>query len=127
MSAQKIPNSTLTEAETEVMNIVWDKSPITVREIFEVIKVTRDVAYTTIGTTVKILEEKSFLEVCKSGKAHSFMPKLTKKEYSRYAAKNLVNKFFGGVTSGLISNLLADGELSDDEREAIKKLFEEAV
>ncbi len=127
MSAQKNMYPTLTDAEAEVMNVVWEKSPITVREIFEAIKSTRDVAYTTIGTTVKILEEKAFLQVWKGNKAHSFSPNLTKLEYSRYATKNLVNKFFGGVSSGLISNLLSDQDISSEEREAIKKLFEENI
>ncbi len=121
----KIQN--LTEAETEVMNVVWEKSPTTIRDIFEIVKKSRDVAYTTVATTVKILEDKNFLSSEKNGKAHTFSPAVAKKEYSRFAAKNLINKLFGGATSGLVMNLLSDGDLSDGEREAIKKMFEENI
>lgn len=121
----KIQN--LTEAETEVMNVVWDKSPTTIREIFEVIKKSRDVAYTTVATTVKILEEKNFLASEKVGKAHTFVPKMERRIYSTAALKNLIDKVFGGVTSGLVRNLLSDSELSESEREEIKKMLEESL
>lgn len=127
MPAKKKQIQSLTEAETEVMNVVWEKSPTTIREIFDVIKIKKDVAYTTVATTVKILEDKKFLSSIKEGKAHSFKAEVPKKEYSRFAARNLINKLFGGMTSGLVMNLLSDGEMSDAEREAIKKLFEEGV
>ncbi|MCC6137091.1 MAG: BlaI/MecI/CopY family transcriptional regulator [Bdellovibrionaceae bacterium] len=127
MSAKKNQIQSLTEAETEVMNVVWEKSPTTSREIFDVIKIKKDVAYTTVATTVKILEDKKFLSSLKEGKAHSFKAEVPKKEYSRFAARNLINKLFGGMTSGLVMNLLSDGEMSEAEREAIKKLFEESV
>lgn len=127
MSVEKNKIQNLTEAETEVMNVVWEKSPTTIRDIFDVIKLKREVAYTTIATTVKILEDKNFLSSTKEGKAHLFSSLVPKKEYSRFAAKHLINKLFGGMTSGLVMNLLSDGELSEGEREAIKKLFEESI
>jgi predicted transcriptional regulator len=127
MTTEKQKLQTLTESETEVMNVVWEKSPTTIRDIYDVIKIKRDVAYTTVATTVKILEDKQFLISEKNGKAHNFLPTVNKKEYSRFAAKNLINKLFGGMTSGLVMNLLSDGELSDGEREAIKKMFEESI
>lgn len=117
----------LTEAETEIMAVIWEKSPTTIREIYDVVKLRKDVAYTTVASIVKILEDKQFLISQKNGKAHSFSACVEQKEYSRFAAKTLINKFFGGMTSGLVMNLLSEGELSEKEKIAIKKLFEENI
>lgn len=123
--SEKIDVPNLTEAETEIMNVVWEKSPTTIRDIFEKIKKNKNVAYTTVATTVKILEDKKFLRSEKNGKAHTFYANIQKKDYSRFALRSLVNRFFDGMSSGLVMNLLSDKNLSDKEKQEIKKMFEE--
>lgn len=123
--SDKIDVPNLTEAETEIMNVVWEQSPTTIRDIFEKIKKNKNVAYTTVATTVKILEDKKFLRSEKNGKAHTFYANVQKKDYSRFALRSLVNRFFDGMSSGLVMNLLSDKNLSDKEKQEIKKMFEE--
>ena len=117
----------LTEAESEVMAVVWEKFPITIREIFSSIIKKRDVAYTTVATTVKILEDKKFLTSEKSNKAHLFKPLVEKNTYRRFAARTLIDKLFGGEASNLVMNLIKDEELTAEEKDSIRKLFEESL
>ncbi|MCB9072483.1 MAG: BlaI/MecI/CopY family transcriptional regulator [Bdellovibrionaceae bacterium] len=117
----------LTEAESEVMAVVWEKCPITIREIFSSIIKKRDVAYTTVATTVKILEDKKFLTSEKSNKAHLFKPLVEKNTYRRFAARTLIDKLFGGEASNLVMNLIKDEELTAEEKDSIRKLFEESL
>lgn len=117
----------LTKFESEVMSILWKLGSGSVRDVLELLPRKEKVAYTSVATIIKILEDKGYLVSIKSGKAHTFKPLLEKKEYQKKTLKSLVDQFFGGLSSELVKNLVTDEKLSQNEREQIRKIIDEEL
>ena len=72
--------ATLTSGELEIMKIVWERDTVTVRDVYEALSATRKVAYTTVMTMMKILEQKKYLKKKLADRAHVYraaQPKAT--------------------------------------------------
>ena len=109
----------LTELESKVMKVVWEKSgKATVNEILENWKEPKVPKYTTVLKVLQILEEKGIVRHKKVGKAYKYIAKMTKKDSFRYNLKKLVTDFFGGDKILLASNLISDSEFTTEELEA---------
>ena len=67
-------STTLTELELEIMNVVWDLETVTVRDVYETLLKRRKVAYTTVMTMMKILEQKNYLKKNQTDRAHVYQP-----------------------------------------------------
>ncbi|MCU1233142.1 MAG: transcriptional repressor, CopY family [Candidatus Solibacter sp.] len=123
MARKKSPN--LTEAELRLMDVVWDKGEATVSEIAEALPRELGLAYNTVLTTMRILEEKGFLRHTKSkeGRAFVYRPVVGRDEASRTAVRYLVSRFFRNSPELLVLNLLEDEELSGKELRRIRALL----
>ena len=105
------------------MNIVWERGRVTVRDVYEVMLQRRKIAYTTVMTTMKIMEEKGHLKKTAQGRAYVYSPAQPKSQVIR----NLVTDFLGRVSSdgsrAYVTNRGAEGTLSviflDEEREPV--------
>jgi predicted transcriptional regulator len=116
-------SSNLTEGELRVMDVIWDKGSATVADVAET---KPDLAYNTILTTMRILEEKGYLthEKPKEGsRAYVYSPVVAREDARRNALRHLVSRFFGNSTEELVLNLLNDDELSDAELRRIRKML----
>jgi predicted transcriptional regulator len=113
----------LTEAELEIMNVLWELGEGSVADVMA--KLPGDRAYTTVATLVKILEQKGFVSSRKDGKAHLFSPVTEKPEYEATSLRHLVKRVFGGDPSQLVRRLLSTDDVRPDDLERIKKLIEE--
>ena len=109
---------TLTRAEMDVMNILWDNgSGMTTHEIIARYREPRPV-YSTVATFLKILANKGFVGFHKQdgcGKAHIYYPLVQRAEYTRQAMKNVKDSFFGGSLKSLISFFVREEDMTDDE------------
>src|ERR1700753_66592 len=86
----------LTELELQLMNAVWNLGECTVKEVQESLPRDRPLAYTSVATVMKILEQKGVLGIKKGDKAHSYFPKLTRAEYESQTLKHLAAQVFQG-------------------------------
>ena len=105
---------TLTKAEMQVMNILWDmKRGACIAEIQKQYPEPHP-AYTTIATFLKIMEQKGFVEKRKSGSGKTFVysPLLTRERYRRLVVDDVKDTFFGGSVKSLVSFFAEEEELS---------------
>jgi predicted transcriptional regulator len=123
MARKKSPN--LTEAELRLMDVLWEKGSATVAEVAEALPRELDLAYNTVLTTLRILEDKGYLQHTKSaeGRAFVYAPVVGRKEASRNALHYLLSRFFGNSPEALVLNLLEDEELSQKELTRIRLLL----
>jgi len=125
LARKKSPN--LTEAELRLMDVIWEKGEATVAEVADSIPQDLGLAYNTVLTTMRILEEKGFLRHSKSkeGRAFVYRPVVGRDEASRTAVRYLVSRFFRNSPELLVLNLLEDEKLSRTERSRIHALLAE--
>jgi len=119
--------SHLTEAELRIMNIVWKKERATVADVAASLPGELDLAYNTVLTTMRILENKGFLKHAKSKDARAFVyrPVVDRMEATRNAVRHLLRRFFGDSAEALVLNLIEDDVLDDTELKKIRKLMQE--
>ena len=117
----------LTEAELRLMDIVWDKGTVTVGEVTGTLTGEPVLAYNTVLTTLRILEEKGYLRHTKSreGRAFVYRAVVGRKQASRNALRQVVRGFFGNSPELLVLHLLDDGDLSERELRKIRNLLAE--
>ena len=115
----------LTEVELEMMNILWAKGSATVNDVQRALSPERKLAYTSISTMLRILEQKGILASRKEGRGHVYFPKLEKHEYETRSLHHLVNNVFAGAPAQLVQRLLEVESLSEKELSDIKKILNE--
>lgn len=113
----------LTAPESEVMNVVWDHQPVAVADIVE--KLPRALAYTTVMTTVRILEEKGFLrQDGKRGRAFLYRAVVGRHAASESMTHEVARRLYGGSVKSLVMNLVQDDAISSDDLADIKQIIE---
>jgi predicted transcriptional regulator len=117
----------LTEAELRLMDIVWDKGTATVGEVAAALPGEPGLAYNTVLTTLRILEQKGYVRHTKprEGRAFVYRAVVGRKQASRNAVRHLVRRFFANSPELLVLNLLDDGDLSQEELRNIRNLLAE--
>ena len=118
----------LTEAELRLMDVIWQKKSATVAEVAEALPKQLGLAYNTVLTTLRILEDKGYVRHTKpkKGRAFIYKPLVSREDASRSAVRHLLSRFFGNSKEALVLNLLEDEDLSDSERKRIEALLNEA-
>lgn len=117
---------TLTDAELRLMEILWNKGSGTAYDIVDALPGDSRLAHTTVLTTLRILEDKGYLEHEKTGRAFVYRPVVDRTQASRSALRHLVSRFFSNSPEVLVSHLMADEQLTSKERTRLKKMIEES-
>lgn len=117
----------LTEVELEIMNLIWDLGRCTVKDVQEALPSDRSLAYTSVATMMKILEQKNVLKSEKKDKAHSYVALLSREDYGLVSLKNLKENVFEGNPASMVMRLLNDSNLSRQEIESIQSLLQEKL
>lgn len=115
----------LTEVELELMNIIWSLNKVTIKEVVSHLSKERPLAYTTVATVVKVLEQKGFLECQKNSYAHVFVPIVTKSEYESTCIDHMVANVFDGEPVALVQRLLMAKKLQYDDIQAIEEALKQ--
>lgn len=118
----------LTRAESELMQLLWKHGACTVQQLLEGLG--REVAYTTVLTTVRILEQKGYVKHEPNpdgGRAHVYKPAVAETRVRKRHVADLVDRLFGGKPQGLVAGLIEDESLSRDELEELKKRIDEKL
>lgn len=117
----------LTEVELELMNAVWALGACTVKDVQKTVSKERELAYTSVATIMKILEQKGVLSSSKDDRAHTYKPLVSREEYEGLSLRHLANNLFHGNPSSMVMRLLNEGELSSGELKAIRKILDERM
>ena len=110
-----------TDRELDVMSVLWDVGPATVAEVRE--RIADDLAYTTVLTMLRTLEQKGYVSHTEDGRAHRYKPLVKREVAGRTALRRLVDKVFDGSPELLLTQLVSDKNLSDEELRRLRKLL----
>ena len=116
----------LTEGELPLMQVLWKKRHATVGDVVASLSADPPLAYSTVLTTLRILEAKGYVRHTKEGRAFVYEPVVVQEEASRKALNSLVNRFFGGSCELLVVNLLKEEAIGRAELRRIKKMITES-
>lgn len=116
----------LTPLELKVMNILWRLRKAFVKEIIDEWTDETPPAYNTVSTIVRLLQKKGFVDHKAYGRSHQYFPAINKAQYQKRHLSNVLNNVFAGSMQGLVSTLLNEKSVSQDELAKLKKLIEES-
>ena len=114
----------LTEVELEFMNELWALGEGTVRDVIDRLPQSRNLAYTSAATILRILEQKEFVTSRKEGKRHVYIPTLGKDTYQSRSLKDLSMKLFDDTPASLVARLVNDDALTEEALGQIRALVD---
>ena len=114
---------TLTEQELEIMKIVWEFGAATVRDVYETMLSRRRIAYTTVMTMMKIMEEKKYLKRRLDKRAYIYEGTRPKKQMIREMVSEFINRVFNGSAEPLLAHLVEERRVSEKELKQIARMI----
>ena len=120
-------SNTLTEAELRLMRILWRRGESAVNDLVAAMPEGEELAYNSVLTTIRILEQKGYVDHRQEGRAFIYRPIVAEQEASRSEVKHVLSRFFGNSREQLLLTLIGDGEISRDELERLKTAISDAA
>src|ERR1700751_5842622 len=120
-------SNTLTEAELRLMKILWRRGESAVNDLVAAMPDAEALAYNSVLTTIRILEQKGYVEHRQEGRAFIYRPVVEEQEASRSEVKHVLSRFFSNSREQLLLSLLGDSDISHDELERLKKAIHDAA
>jgi predicted transcriptional regulator len=115
----------LSPSETEILRLIWQLGQATVQEVCNKLPAKRKIAYATVQTLLRRLENKGYLKHDVRGKAHVFFAAVKKEHVVKRSVGDFLDRLFGGDPIPLIQYLAEHGKISGEDIERLKKLAEE--
>ena len=115
-----------TDAELEILRVLWERGPSTVRHVHESLATSRDTGYTTTLKLMQIMAEKGLVSRDESSRTHIYAARASQETTQRQLLNDLVQRAFGGSAAELVLRALSSHKSSDDELDEIRKLIDEA-
>src|SRR5690348_1866066 len=115
-------SKTLTEQELEIMKVVWTRESATVRDVYEALLERRKIAYTTVMTMMKILEQKNYLKKSQEDRAYLYRPTRPKNQVIKGMVREFLERVFNGSAEPLLVHLIEDQKLSSKDLEEISRM-----
>ncbi len=122
MARKKSP--TLTEAELRLMEVLWQKRSATIADVTEALP-PPPIAYNTVLTTMRILEQKGYVSHEEEGRAYVYSPLVEREEAAQSAVGLLLNRFFGNKSAELALRLIENERPGAAELQRLKTLIEQ--
>jgi len=114
-----------TDRELDVMTVLWDLGSATVAEVRE--RLPDALAYTTVLTVLRTLEEKGFVGHLQEGKAHRYLPLVERQAAGQSAVARLLETIFRGTPELLLTQLMSERSVSDDELERLRRIVDARI
>ncbi|MEO6079064.1 MAG: BlaI/MecI/CopY family transcriptional regulator [Steroidobacteraceae bacterium] len=111
----------LTTTELEMMNVVWRLGRCTVHQVIEELRPHRTLAYSSVSTMVRILEQKGFVSSEKEGRGHLYTPSISKETYQVRSLRHMVQHVFDGTPTLLVQRLVNSEQLNPADLERIRR------
>lgn len=116
----------ITEAELEILQVLWDKKEATVKEVHEELSAEREAVYTTTLKQMQVMHEKGLLRRDDSRRQHIYYPDVDIKRVQRKFMDKVMKNLFSGSAGELVMNALSNYKTTPEELEQIKTLIEKA-
>lgn len=114
-----------TDAELEILKVLWERGACTVRDVFEVLSAARETGYTTTLKLMQIMFEKGLVSRDESQKSHVYKARAKQQATQRMLVTDLLTRAFGGSTEKLVVQALAAKKASKEELAEIRRLLNE--
>ncbi len=114
-----------TEAELEILRVLWERGPSTVRHVHEAVAAARSTGYTTSLKLMQIMADKGLVTRDESSRTHVYAPRVSQESTQRQLVTDLVDRAFGGSAADLVLRALSSHTASDEELREIRKLIDE--
>lgn len=114
-----------TAAELEILRVLWQRGPSTVREVQETLGTDRTVGYTTVLKTLQIMSEKDLVSRDERARAHVYAPRAPRETTERQLVADLLDRAFGGSTTRLVLQALASRRTPPKELARIRRFLDE--
>jgi len=118
---------TLTEAELRLMKILWLRGESAVTDLVAAMPDGETLAYNSVLTTVRILEQKGYVDHRQEGRAFVYRPCVAEHEASRTEVRHVLSRFFGNSRERLLLSLLGDEEISPEELQFLKDTIQRSI
>ena len=124
MARPKSP--TLTEAELRLMDVLWKKEAATVRDVVAALPGNQPLAYSTVLTTLRILERKGYVSHEKEGRAYVYQPLVGREDARRSVVRYMMSRFFNNSPEALMLNILENETVDGDVLDRLKRMVDES-
>ena len=124
---RKKKNEFLTEVELEFMSLLWDMAEGSVRDVLAQLHPSRNLAYTSAATILRIMDEKGFVTSERQGKTFIYRPALSKDAYQDRTLRDLSDKLFDGTPATMVARLVNDEGLTEGALEEIRALLDRGL
>ena len=118
-------SSHLTDAELRLMEVLWEKGAAPVSEVVDAVAGEAPLAYSTVLTTLRILENKGYLRHKKEGRAFIYLPVVAREKAQESAIKHVLRRFFEDSPELLVLNLVERKKITADHLNRLRKRIEE--
>jgi predicted transcriptional regulator len=113
-----------TELELLILKVLWEQSPLPVRDIRQALaRAGRDLAHTTVITTLNVMVRKKFVRRTMDGKACLFAPRVSREQVSSKMLGDIVDRVFDGSAAAVVLNLFDQGDLKADEIKELRQIL----
>lgn len=123
MARPKSP--TLTEAELRLMDVLWKKDAATVSDVVAALTGNEPLAYSTVLTTLRILERKGYVSHEKEGRAYVYQPVVGRDDARRSVVRYMMSRFFNNSPEALMLNILENETVDGDVLDRLKRMVDE--
>ena len=114
-----------TESELEILSILWEKETATVRDVHQIVQLTKEVGYTTTLKLMQIMHEKGLVTRNETSKTHIYTPNLSKDKAQEQYMTKMIKTLFSGSTSQLVLQALGKHKPTSQDLKEIKNLIEQ--
>jgi len=121
----RTPTATLTPQELAIMKVVWKLEAATVRDVYELLRAKRAVAYTTVLTMMKILEQKGYVNKTRTDKAFIYRAARPRAQVISGMVREFVDRVFDGASRPMLLHLVREAKLTDKQRKTLLRAIEE--
>lgn len=119
---KNVPN--ISESEWEIMNVLWNTSPLTANEIIHSLQESTDWKPKTIRTLLDRLVQKKVAGVNKDMKVYTFYPLYTREKYQRAEAQSFIKRIYGGTVKSMLVQFIQEDTLTDDELDELRDMLD---
>lgn len=115
-----------TDAELDILRVLWERGPSTVRHVHEALVGTRETGYTTTLKLMQIMADKGLVTRDESTRTHVYTARVPQEQTQRQLLNDLVDRAFGGSATELVLRALSSRPASDEELAEIRRLIDQA-
>ena len=112
-----------TELELEILKVLWRIEPANVRQVRDALAEVRDLAYTSVMTTMSIMADKGYLKRKKDGRSYVYQAVYRETKTSSNMLQDVIDRVFGGSTKAVMQHLLESSEIDDEELNQIRLMI----